>query len=442
MSRKEYREEREENLNEYEEETEEVAVEKPDSTPSKSKSSRLGKEAKIGAAVILLLFAVFIAAVAVRLFRSHSTGTSVVGVEVAKGKTPLANKENVKTPIALAPQRSYPAATNTTMKIPPTIVPTKTAPVAPPLFPDPLKPSPSERAAGRSSEPPLGLGRTGDFFPPAMNENRNVGRGAASPPRDTAAKASADSGFASAGDVAPPLNNNRSAVRNVPPPSLNENRSARRDGPPPSLNENRSVGRGDPLPPLNENRNVGRGAAPPPRDTTAKASADGGFASAGDDGLPPMPTLQPEKARRTNEDRGNTQRPVDPSPYNSRFSSNNESGTKANSARTYPPNSDGDAEFKRPTQPMSSVPPTDRASMVGGRSYRVERKYRVKEGDTLFTIARYELGRASRWVDVYNRNRDMLGDDFNNLKPGMMLLLPDAENPDRVAEPPRGTYRG
>jgi hypothetical protein len=440
MSRKEYWEEREENLNEYEEETEEVAVEKPDSSPSKGKSSRLGKEAKIGAAVILLLFAVFIAAVAVRLFRSHSTGTSVVGVEVAKGKTPLANIENGKTPIALVPQRSYPAATNTTMKIPPTIVPTKTAPVAPPLFPDPLKSSQSERAAGRSSEPPLGLGRTGDFLPP-LNENRNVGRGAASPPRDVAAKASADSGFASAGDIAPPLNNNRSAVRNMPPPSLNENRSARRDGPPPSLNENRSVGRNDPLPPMNENRSSRRGAAQPPRDTIPKASTDGGFASAGDDGLPPMPTLQPEKPRRTNEDRGNTQRPVDPSPYSPRSSSNNDSINNANSTRTYPPNSDGD-EFKRPAQPMSSVPPTDRASTVGGRSYRVERKYRVKDGDTLFTIARFELGRASRWVDVYNRNRDMLGDDFNNLKPGMMLLLPDAENPDRVAEPPRGTYRG
>ena len=37
----------------------------------------------------------------------------------------------------------------------------------------------------------------------------------------------------------------------------------------------------------------------------------------------------------------------------------------------------------------------------------------MAEGDTLFNIARYELGKASRWVEIYEFNRDLLGKDFN-----------------------------
>ncbi len=52
------------------------------------------------------------------------------------------------------------------------------------------------------------------------------------------------------------------------------------------------------------------------------------------------------------------------------------------------------------------------------------RTYVVREGDTLFDIARSELGRASRWAELYELNRDVLGDDFDYLTPGMELLLP------------------
>lgn len=54
-----------------------------------------------------------------------------------------------------------------------------------------------------------------------------------------------------------------------------------------------------------------------------------------------------------------------------------------------------------------------------------EREYTVAEGDTLFDIARYELGKASRWIDIYELNRDQLGENVNLLRPGMTLLLPD-----------------
>ena len=51
--------------------------------------------------------------------------------------------------------------------------------------------------------------------------------------------------------------------------------------------------------------------------------------------------------------------------------------------------------------------------------------YTVQQGDNLFTIARYELGNAGRWIEIYKINRQMLGDDYNYLTPGMELVLPN-----------------
>ena len=50
--------------------------------------------------------------------------------------------------------------------------------------------------------------------------------------------------------------------------------------------------------------------------------------------------------------------------------------------------------------------------------------YVVEQGDTLFDIARRRLGKASRWVEIYDLNRDALGDDFDYLKPGTELVMP------------------
>jgi hypothetical protein len=55
---------------------------------------------------------------------------------------------------------------------------------------------------------------------------------------------------------------------------------------------------------------------------------------------------------------------------------------------------------------------------AGGRAYK------VREGDTLFDIARHELGKASRWAEIYELNRHHLGDDFDYLAPGTELILP------------------
>lgn len=82
--------------------------------------------------------------------------------------------------------------------------------------------------------------------------------------------------------------------------------------------------------------------------------------------------------------------------------------------------------------------PQPRHSRRGGRLASVRprpgsRTYIVREGDTLFDIARAELGRASRWAELYELNRDVLGDDFDYLTPGMELLLP-ADQPAAETE--------
>jgi nucleoid-associated protein YgaU len=54
-----------------------------------------------------------------------------------------------------------------------------------------------------------------------------------------------------------------------------------------------------------------------------------------------------------------------------------------------------------------------------------QRLYVVESGDTLMDIARRQLGKASRWGELYELNRERLGEDHDYLTPGMELLLPE-----------------
>lgn len=64
-------------------------------------------------------------------------------------------------------------------------------------------------------------------------------------------------------------------------------------------------------------------------------------------------------------------------------------------------------------------------AMTGRGNVAVAAKtYVVQEGDTLFDIARRQLGKASYWSEIYNLNRAALGDNLERLKPGTELMLP------------------
>jgi nucleoid-associated protein YgaU len=71
---------------------------------------------------------------------------------------------------------------------------------------------------------------------------------------------------------------------------------------------------------------------------------------------------------------------------------------------------------RRQLATVSTVSPV---SQVGGG-----RVYVVQEGDNLYDIARWELGKVTRWPEIYDLNREALGSDPDHLTPGMRLVLP------------------
>ena len=53
------------------------------------------------------------------------------------------------------------------------------------------------------------------------------------------------------------------------------------------------------------------------------------------------------------------------------------------------------------------------------------RTYKVKSGDTLSEIAKKKLGNSSRYLEIYNLNKDIIGSNPNKILPGQILKLPN-----------------
>jgi nucleoid-associated protein YgaU len=87
------------------------------------------------------------------------------------------------------------------------------------------------------------------------------------------------------------------------------------------------------------------------------------------------------------------------------------------------------------------APPNRNATLASAQHLRGTRSYTAVEGDTLFDIARCELGKASRWVEIYELNQSVLGMDIDNLVPGTELALPQDAAPDPVTRRPSGGLR-
>jgi beta-lactamase regulating signal transducer with metallopeptidase domain len=73
------------------------------------------------------------------------------------------------------------------------------------------------------------------------------------------------------------------------------------------------------------------------------------------------------------------------------------------------------------------------------------RTYEVRRGETVYEIARQELGRVSRWREILELNREKLGGDIDAIEPGMKLVMPardavvkvqrDSDSPGKDAAP-------
>jgi nucleoid-associated protein YgaU len=86
--------------------------------------------------------------------------------------------------------------------------------------------------------------------------------------------------------------------------------------------------------------------------------------------------------------------------------------------------------------PRADHLPTTAASSGLASQRGTGRIYVVEEGDTLFDIARFELGKATRWIEIYEMNKQTIGEDFNHLRPGTQLMLPTEQRDDNFTRRP------
>jgi nucleoid-associated protein YgaU len=60
------------------------------------------------------------------------------------------------------------------------------------------------------------------------------------------------------------------------------------------------------------------------------------------------------------------------------------------------------------------------------------RYHTLKQDEDLWFLAEYYYGDAALWDTIYYFNRDTIGDDPENLYPGMKILIPDLEIGNRL----------
>ncbi|MBW5447444.1 LysM peptidoglycan-binding domain-containing protein [Cohnella sp. CFH 77786] len=54
----------------------------------------------------------------------------------------------------------------------------------------------------------------------------------------------------------------------------------------------------------------------------------------------------------------------------------------------------------------------------------VPKVYTVKSGDTLWAIAKLQLGDSGKWKSIYDRNKAVIGPNPSLIKPGQKLVMP------------------
>lgn len=67
---------------------------------------------------------------------------------------------------------------------------------------------------------------------------------------------------------------------------------------------------------------------------------------------------------------------------------------------------------KKPTRPPAQKPTTKKKTHV------------VKSGDTLQKISKKYYGKTTKWRDIYNANKKIIGPNPNVIKPGQKLVIP------------------
>jgi nucleoid-associated protein YgaU len=93
-------------------------------------------------------------------------------------------------------------------------------------------------------------------------------------------------------------------------------------------------------------------------------------------------------------------------------------------------------------KPNHKLPGGSRIAQVSSHGRLAgHRTYKVEAGDTLYDIAKHELGDPARWGEVYHLNREVLGDDYDYLPKGLELVLPEGPRRDTLTRRPDDGFR-
>ena len=90
------------------------------------------------------------------------------------------------------------------------------------------------------------------------------------------------------------------------------------------------------------------------------------------------------------------------------------------------PRSEGGSTTDQPTtdqQTETERVMEQRQGERGGGS-TTAKTYTVKSGDTLSDIAQSEMGDANRWRELYEANKDAVGENPDMIHPGLELKIP------------------
>ena len=90
------------------------------------------------------------------------------------------------------------------------------------------------------------------------------------------------------------------------------------------------------------------------------------------------------------------------------------------------PRSEGGSTTDQPTtdqQTETERVMEQRQGERGGQS-ATAKTYTVKSGDTLSDIAQAEMGDANRWRELYEANKDAVGNNPDMIHPGLELKIP------------------
>jgi nucleoid-associated protein YgaU len=84
-----------------------------------------------------------------------------------------------------------------------------------------------------------------------------------------------------------------------------------------------------------------------------------------------------------------------------------------------------DDQLTSASRERSAEKPATISSDASAKTGEKPKTYKVKEGDSFYSIAKSQLGGAGKWKKLYELNKKLVNEDPTNLKPGQVLKLPE-----------------